>query len=68
MRLFTRLLLLVALWLLAWGEVTVANVLSGTAVAAVLLVVFPPTRQPRGTCESASSASPASSATSWPSS
>lgn len=42
MRLLTRLLLLVALWLLAWGEVTVANVLSGTAVAAVLLVVFPP--------------------------
>ncbi len=41
MRLLTRLVLLVALWLLAWGEVTLANVVSGAAVAALLLVAFP---------------------------
>jgi multicomponent Na+:H+ antiporter subunit E len=41
MRVLARLALLVALWLLAWGEVTLGNVLSGTAVAAALLVVFP---------------------------
>jgi len=32
---------LVAVWLLLWGEITVANVLSGLVVAAGLLVVFP---------------------------
>jgi multicomponent Na+:H+ antiporter subunit E len=37
-----RVVPLVALWLLAWGEVSVANVLSGTAVACALLVAFPP--------------------------
>jgi multicomponent Na+:H+ antiporter subunit E len=36
--------LLVALWLLAWGELTLANVMSGVVVAAVLLVEFPPHR------------------------
>lgn len=32
---------LVVVWLLLWGDVSVANVLSGVAVAAGLLVVFP---------------------------
>jgi len=32
---------LVVLWLLAWGEVTVANVVSGIVVSSVLLVFFP---------------------------
>ena len=43
MRILGRVVLLVALWLLAWGELSVANVVSGVAVAAALLVVFPPT-------------------------
>jgi len=34
-------LALVVLWLLLWGDLSVANVLSGAAVAVVLLVVFP---------------------------
>jgi multicomponent Na+:H+ antiporter subunit E len=37
--------LLVAFWLLAWGEVSVANVASGLVVATVLLVAFPPHRR-----------------------
>ena len=41
MRVARRTALLVALWLLAWGELSLANVLSGIAVATVLLVVFP---------------------------
>ena len=41
MRILVRLALLVALWLLAWGEVTLANLLSGVAVAGALLVAFP---------------------------
>jgi multicomponent Na+:H+ antiporter subunit E len=32
---------LLAIWLLLWGEVSAANVLSGLLVAALLLVVFP---------------------------
>jgi multicomponent Na+:H+ antiporter subunit E len=40
--LFGRVVLLMVLWLLAWGEVTVANVASGLAVASVLLIAFPP--------------------------
>jgi len=36
-----RVALLVALWLLAWGELSLANVLSGIAAAAALLVAFP---------------------------
>ncbi len=32
---------LVVLWLLLWGDVSVANLVSGVVVAAVLLVVFP---------------------------
>jgi multicomponent Na+:H+ antiporter subunit E len=34
--------MLVALWLLAWGEASLANVVSGIAVAGALLVAFPP--------------------------
>jgi multicomponent Na+:H+ antiporter subunit E len=34
--------LLVGLWLLAWGDISVANVLSGIAVAGATLVAFPP--------------------------
>jgi multicomponent Na+:H+ antiporter subunit E len=33
---------LVLLWLLAWGEASVANVVSGVVVACALLVAFPP--------------------------
>lgn len=41
MRLFGRVSLLMALWLLAWGRITVANVLSGVIVATALLIAFP---------------------------
>lgn len=34
-------LALVALWVLLWGDLSVGNVLSGTLLAGVLLVVFP---------------------------
>lgn len=44
MRAARRVALLVAFWLLAWGDVSVANVASGLVVAAVLLVAFPPHR------------------------
>jgi multicomponent Na+:H+ antiporter subunit E len=40
--------LLVALWLLAWGEFSIANIASGIAVAAGLLAAFPTTRVSRG--------------------
>jgi multicomponent Na+:H+ antiporter subunit E len=36
---------LVAFWLLAWGELSLANLVTGAAVAAVLLSVFPPQRR-----------------------
>jgi multicomponent Na+:H+ antiporter subunit E len=36
-----RVLLLVVLWILAWGELSLANVLSGVVVAGVLLAAFP---------------------------
>jgi multicomponent Na+:H+ antiporter subunit E len=39
--------LLVVLWILAWGQVTVANVLSGLVVAAALLLAFPQRRGDR---------------------
>jgi multicomponent Na+:H+ antiporter subunit E len=42
MRFARRVALLVVLWLLAWGAVTVANVLSGIVVATLLLLAFPP--------------------------
>lgn len=38
-----RVALLVALWLLAWGDLSVANLLSGLVVAGFLLVAFPST-------------------------
>jgi multicomponent Na+:H+ antiporter subunit E len=41
----SRVLMLLALWLLAWGEASVANVVSGLAVATALLVAFPPRRR-----------------------
>ncbi len=45
---FARLLMLVALWLLAWGEVSLVHVISGIAVAAALLVAFPLGRRTGG--------------------
>jgi multicomponent Na+:H+ antiporter subunit E len=36
---------LVLFWFLAWGEFSIANLVSGTAAAAALLVVFPPRRR-----------------------
>ena len=45
MRAARRGALLVAFWLLAWGEVSVANVASGLVVATILLVAFPPHRR-----------------------
>lgn len=44
MRLTSRLVVLVVLWLLAWGQVSLANVVSGLAVATMLLVAFPAAR------------------------
>jgi multicomponent Na+:H+ antiporter subunit E len=44
-RMAWRVALLVVLWLLAWGELTLANILSGTIVAAALLVAFPARRR-----------------------
>jgi multicomponent Na+:H+ antiporter subunit E len=35
---------LVLFWFLAWGDFSAANLVSGTVVAVVLLVVFPPRR------------------------
>jgi multicomponent Na+:H+ antiporter subunit E len=42
--------LLTALWLLAWGEASLANALSGALLAGALLVAFPPSasRSTRG--------------------
>jgi multicomponent Na+:H+ antiporter subunit E len=40
-------LLLLGLWLLAWGDITFANILSGIAVAAVLIIAFPSGRRLR---------------------
>lgn len=45
---FVRVAILVVLWLLAWGELSLANVLSGVAVAAAVLVAFPPARRAPG--------------------
>jgi multicomponent Na+:H+ antiporter subunit E len=36
---------LLGLWLLAWGEVSVANVVSGVVLIAVLLLAFPSARR-----------------------
>jgi multicomponent Na+:H+ antiporter subunit E len=40
-----RVAVLVLLWLLAWGDLSAANVVSGAAVAVALLVAFPPDRR-----------------------
>jgi len=40
-----RVALLVVLWLLAWGELSFANTISGIALASMLLVAFPPHRR-----------------------
>jgi multicomponent Na+:H+ antiporter subunit E len=40
-----RVVLLVVVWLLAWGEVSLANLLSGTLLALALIVAFPPRQQ-----------------------
>jgi multicomponent Na+:H+ antiporter subunit E len=37
-------LLLLILWLLAWGDLSVANVLTGVVLAIALLVAYPPSR------------------------
>jgi len=37
--------ILVVFWFLAWGEVSLANLVTGIAAAAALLVVFPPRRR-----------------------
>lgn len=42
MSLLARVVLLMALWLLAWGEITIANLVSGAVVITALLVAFPP--------------------------
>lgn len=47
MRLIGRGAVLTALWVLLWGEISVANLLSGAAVATVLMVVFPIERPSR---------------------
>jgi multicomponent Na+:H+ antiporter subunit E len=44
MGLVARVVLLVTIWLLAWGDISVANVVTGVVLAAVLLVAFPPRR------------------------
>lgn len=45
MRMAWRVAVLVPLWLLAWGQLSLANVLSGTVVAAALLLAFPARRR-----------------------
>lgn len=41
MSLVARVVWLVVVWVALWGDVSVANVLSGTALAVFLLIVFP---------------------------
>ena len=48
MRIVRRAALLMVFWLLAWGEVSVANVASGVVLVAILLVAFPPRRRTAG--------------------
>lgn len=50
MRYVVLVALLVGLWILAWGELTLANVVSGALVAVALLVAFP-LRSRRGAVE-----------------
>ena len=44
MRNTASVVLLVTLWLLAWGEASLANVVSGVVIAVALLAAFPPQR------------------------
>src|SRR5690606_9833906 len=46
-RLVGRGALLVVLWLLAWGDANLGNLVSGVIVAAGLLAAFPPARTAR---------------------
>ena len=45
MRAVRRGAVLVVFWFLAWGELSLANLVTGIAVAATLLAVFPPRRR-----------------------
>ena len=45
MRSAARGAVLVGFWFLAWGEVSLANAVTGIAVAAALLATFPPRRE-----------------------
>ena len=46
MRIAARIALLTGLWLLAWGEISAANLVSGILVSAALLAAFPPASDP----------------------
>ncbi|MEO8697416.1 MAG: Na+/H+ antiporter subunit E [Acidimicrobiales bacterium] len=46
MRSTTRIVWLLVFWLLAWGEISAANVASGLLLGTALLVAFPPRRRP----------------------
>lgn len=45
MNAITRIIWLLAFWLLAWGEISIANIVSGLALGTALLVAFPPRRR-----------------------
>jgi multicomponent Na+:H+ antiporter subunit E len=44
-RFVVRVAALLVLWLLAWGDISTANVLSGAAFGSVLVIAFPPRRR-----------------------
>ncbi|MDQ4131640.1 MAG: Na+/H+ antiporter subunit E [Actinomycetota bacterium] len=48
MKTVRRAALLMGFWLLAWGEVSTANVVSGVVLIAVLFAAFPPRRHTTG--------------------
>jgi multicomponent Na+:H+ antiporter subunit E len=43
----SRIAFLALIWVLLWGRLSVANVLSGVVVASLLLLLYPPARGPR---------------------
>jgi multicomponent Na+:H+ antiporter subunit E len=45
MRLAPRAAMLLAVWILAWGDLSIANVVTGLALAGALLAAFPPRRR-----------------------
>jgi multicomponent Na+:H+ antiporter subunit E len=47
MTVLARVALLVALWVLLWGDISVANVVAGALVAGALLALYPMRRQGR---------------------